>query len=260
MKEQKSVENYTNNYLTNVIFRIDFPKIQEFDSINPPTVLKERINGKFPVMEKVVTKSVQVELIDKIGTTKHEERFSWKFMDQNNKKIFLIDQEFISFECLDYENFDSFVKDVKLVLGNFMGLYPLDLVKRLGLRYINQINGEKGNPLDWSDLINQNLFSIPMNFITQSDSILRYMTNLEIEEEQYLLRFNFGLFNSEFPNPLARKEFVLDYDCYIEAEIEISEIYQRVEECNKIIYSWFERSIEDELRIKMREKNDKKKI
>ncbi|MEN4007279.1 MAG: TIGR04255 family protein [Methanobacteriaceae archaeon] len=78
-----------------------------------------------------------------------------------------------------------------------------------------------------------------------------HSTIIEVREDDYLLRFQFGLYNTEYPSPIARKEFVLDYDCYIEGEIDILELFKRSDECNKIIYSWFERSIQDELRKEM---------
>jgi len=36
---------------------------------------------------------------------------------------------------------------------------------------------------------------------------------LEFNTPDYFIRFQYGWFNSEYPNPIARKEFLLDYDC-----------------------------------------------
>ncbi len=74
------------------------------------------------------------------------------------------------------------------------------------------------------------------------------MHYLELKEEGYNLKFQFGLFNSEYPNPISRKEFVLDYDCSTNEETDILEIFDKAKEFNKKIHEWFEKSIQDGLR------------
>lgn len=137
---------------------------------------------------------------------------------------------------------------MKLIFETLADLYPIKIINRVGLRYINQIKIESGDPIDWNGLIHPSLFSVQREFISRENGLLRSMHYLELKEEGYNLKFQFGLFNSEYPNPISRKEFVLDYDCSTNEEIDISRIFVKANEFNKKIHEWFEKSIQDGLR------------
>ena len=74
------------------------------------------------------------------------------------------------------------------------------------------------------------------------------MNLLEFQTQVCNLKFQFGMFNSEYPNPIALKEFALDYDCSLKEELEIGEVYGKVKEFHNVATYWFEKSIGDELR------------
>ena len=77
------------------------------------------------------------------------------------------------------------------------------------------------------------------------------MGRIEIAEDNYSVLFQFGMFNPEYPNPIARKEFILDYDCYTEEEMSITDIPETIEDLHKAEKELFELSISDELRCIM---------
>ena len=254
------VNIYKKNYITNVIFRVDFKKMDLAQ--DPPEELQKTIREKFPIFHQIKKETFGFEIKgNNQFTTKLNETILWEFKSKEGNEKYnkvIIHPEYLSLEYENYTNFKDFQQDLKLVLDVFLGTYFVEGIKRLGSRYINQIVLGSGNPLEWNNLIHPSLFSIPSGFTTTSD-ILRSMHVLEVEEDDYLLRFQFGLYNSEYPNPIARKEFVLDYDCFIEQEIEPFEINKRAEECNDIIYKWFEKSIGEDLREIMGvKKNDQK--
>jgi uncharacterized protein (TIGR04255 family) len=253
MPEQNPKIIYERNYLTNVICRIDFPEVLELNAENPPIELKKRIIEKFPLFETRKGQNVKVDIKEGSAVTDYHEEISWEFKNKDKSKIIIVNSKFLHVEYLKYKHIKEFLEDIRLVFGNLIGLYPIEITRRIGLRKINQIRlEERGNPYDWNDLIHPCLFSIPTRFTTNEDDVLRSMHILELEENDLHLRFQFGLFNSEFPNSIARKEFVLDYDCYTEDEIEISEVYNKIEEANDIIYRWFDKSIDNGLKDKMR--------
>lgn len=257
-KNTSAVENYQKNFVTNVIFRIDFPEILENQDQFPSEII-EKIKEKFPICNQLIGQSFEIETKTNTKTIKHEEKKSWRLANSDNTKIVVIDPKFLTFESLKYTDFQDFIDDVKFIFKHFVLLYSVAHVNRIGLRYINQIKwGIKEDPLDWENLLDPNLYMVPKNFVDESDSILRAMNVLEIEENEYYLRFQFGLFNSEFPSTIAQKEFVLDYDCYTDNQVDSSEIYDKGEEFNKIIYKWFERSIGEKLRSYMRNENGQK--
>jgi len=46
------------------------------------------------------------------------------------------------------------------------------------------------------------------------------MSQLHISLEDHSIIFQFGIFNSEYPNIITQREFILDYDCASKDESE----------------------------------------
>lgn len=254
IKSEPQKKIYKKNFITNVIFRIDFPKILNLTEQNPPSKLQEIINEKFPRLEEIKGSQIETKIMknstfDIKGITK----ISWSFINREKTINISIDPEFLTIEYLKYENFTEFFKTIKFIFDNFIDLYNIKLINRLGLRYINQIKLEVGNPLNWNNLIDASLFSVSENFVKKNyrNNISRSMHFLGINEEEYNLIFQFGMHNSEYPSPINRKEFILDYDCMSKEEIDVIEVLNKVEKFNKIIYEWFESSIMNKLREEM---------
>ncbi|MDR2873887.1 MAG: TIGR04255 family protein [Methanobrevibacter sp.] len=69
--------------------------------------------------------------------------------------------------------------------------------------------------------------------------------------------FNFGQHHTEYPNPIARKEFILDFNCNTDESMHLSEINEIIKEMNDINQELFEESIGEKLKKYMSsEKND----
>ena len=249
MSNKNLRKEYKKNFLTNVIFKLDFQKILELNEKNPPSEFQKKIADKFPITNELRNKLLEFETKKETEdvSVKQERTLSWEFMNKEKTKKVIVDSQFLIVEFLKYTTFEEFFQDIKFILGIFSELYCVKISKRIGLRYINQINIPSGDPLDWNLLINKDLFGLTKNFLSDKDPILRSMHLLEVKQESYTLRFQFGLFNSEYPNPIARKEFVLDYDCFSVEEKETSDIFSRIEEYHAVIRNLFEKSIMENL-------------
>lgn len=254
IKSRSKEEVYKKNFITNVIFKVNFPKILNLSEQKPPTKLQKIINEGFPGLEvnripHIDTRIMKDSTLDIKGTTK----ILWIFSNRGKTKKIEINQESLAIEYAKYENFTEFFQTIKFIFKKFIDLYNIKIINRLGLRYINQIKLETGNPLDWNNLINQSLFFVSKKFVKANyrNYISRSMHLLEINEEEYKLRFQFGMHNSEYPSPINRKEFILDYDCMSKEEMEIREVPNKVKMFNTIIYEWFESSIMNDLREEM---------
>lgn len=243
---------YKTNFLTNVIFRVDFPKILEL-SEKAPSEFQKKINDTFPILEEIKAHRLDFEVksSEEDISLKQEKATAWQFSNKEKTKKIFLDPEFVYIEYTKYTSFEEFFTDIKFVFGTFTDLYPIKIAKRIGLRYINQIKIPAGDPFKWSGLIHENLLSTT-EFVTKKDNIVRSMHLLQLREETNNLLFQFGFFNSEYPNPIARKEFALDYDCSTDKETEISEIYAKANEFHKLIGNHFEKSILEGLRTMMR--------
>jgi uncharacterized protein (TIGR04255 family) len=182
-----------------------------------------------------------------------ETPFSWIFHDKKRiedstlrlelKKNYII-LDFIA-ERSEDKSFNYFKKYIELIC-KALPTYNVKQARYVGLRYINKIIREKGNPFQWKNLINPDLLST--NLLNKYENKTRFMNEFEFKKDDFDIIFKFGLFNSEYPNPIARKEFVLDYDCNTDEPQSLLDINDISEKMNLVIYYLFEESIEKELR------------
>jgi uncharacterized protein (TIGR04255 family) len=229
---------------------VDFPPILSLDKANPPVKLQDEIKEEFPNLDTISGKFLEFKIDkDEPARLSETEVVKWAFSDKGKTKVVEVDQNSVTIEYLKYKDFNDYSEGYEKVLRKFFTLYNVvKISNRIGLRYINEIKIDKGNPFDWKNLINDDLVQIESSFIENKQNIKKSMHMLEVKGEGYDLKFQFGLYNSEYPNSIARKEFVLDYDCSLKEDIEINEIYDKAREFNTIISSWFERSIGESLR------------
>ncbi len=251
--------SYISNFLTNVIFKVDFPKVLGLGISAPPVEFQEKIKDMFPNLEEKPGKFIEVA-VPKASSggeiqVVQEELIKWDFINKERTKTVVVTQDFISLEYSRYKTFDEFSHDIESAIRPFFDLYNvIKVVNRIGLRYINQIKIPSGDPFDWNDLINPSMFSVVREFVKgeYKKNVKRCVQSLDIKEKDSDIRLRFGMFNSEYPNPIARKEFVLDYDCYLREELDVHEVFDRVKALHFNIKHWFEESIQEGLREIMR--------
>lgn len=245
---------YQHNYLKNVIFRIDFA--------GPLSQGKKHIDGfynlvkdVFPKRESIKRTMIRAEVI----TQKDRNRVSqstetvtdYKFSDENRERTLVLEPKSninISFEV--YKNSKEFKEIVGLVIDAAFKIYGDTEIKRIGLRYINEIVLSEGNAFDWVAFINRSLISC-LDFRLEREDLSRSMGIFEFNRENHNVLFQFGMYNPDYPNSIAQKVFVLDYDCYSTDLLNMSNVMNMLETLQKDEEALFERSIENGLREKM---------
>lgn len=244
------MSKYSSNFLSNVILRVDFPPILGLDKENPPVEFQNKIKHQFPIIKPISGKYVEFKIDrEEPARISENETVKWHFTDKEKTRVVEVAAGWVTIEYFKYTDFNDFSECYEWIYREFFRIYDIvQIANRVGLRYINQIRIDKGNPFEWKNIINHDLVIVDKEFIAQKKDVKKSMHMLEMKGEGYDLKFQFGMFNSEYPNPIARKEFVLDYDCYLKEAVEINEIDGKANAFNKIIGWWFERSIGDELR------------
>lgn len=252
-KKEENKLQYKNNFLSNVIIRIDFPKILELEGEKTPDEFQKKILKGYPNIDTQVGESLMVKLNpESEHEVKSEKKSIWLFSNKDRTQKITLSSTFLALEYTKYESFTAFRTEFEKIFDLLKELYPIGIVNRLGLRYINEIKIQEGNSLDYKGYINKNLTGIITNLInTDTDKPLRLMHLVSVKGEDGVLNFQFGIFNPEYPNPIARKEFILDYDYYSETDIEIDSIKSLAVKFNEFITQWFERSIDTKLRTLM---------
>lgn len=243
---------YRRNYITNAICQIEFPELNGFNDPKAVRSLYEQFRDAYPINRSVKEEQINVE-----KSNEHNVSFSTvtkygsNISNADDTRIIGIRANSLILEFKKYENFDIFFSEIRDVFDKFQKHFNINQVDRVGLRYINQIVIGEGDPLNWDGYVNDNLRGVTEHFITREDRLSRSMHVLIISDESYTLKYQFGNFNSEFPNPIARKEYVFDLDCYINDKLTYPEIFSKIQMFNDVIYQWFERSIGDKLRQDM---------
>lgn len=242
------------NFLKQVILRLDF--LGEIDrSQQVLDDIKGAVSDILPEFETRDIVSVEMT-IDQAQKTTQERRYK-SFLLHNNatNNSLILEPSAIIFDLKKYNNFNEFKVLVQRVIQNLGEQSSSIKVSKTGLRYINQIIIDEGDPFDWTELIKEPLIC-SLNFINDRTELSRHVGVMELNKSDYDVRFQYGWFNSEYPNPIAKKEFLLDYDCYSKNESDISSIIGQINILHEEIKNLFEQSTYTENLQRMGDENN----
>ncbi len=233
------------NFLKDVILRLNFKDEIKF---SPQVVdnIKRMVSDSFPEFEPREQVSIEMT-IDNVQKTTKEKRAKAYYFHNNANSSITLEPNAIIIGIKNYNTYEEFRNLVQKVIQNLGTENSSAKTSRIGLRYINQIIINEGDPFEWTEFIKEPLTS-SLDFIERRSELSRLMGVLELNRSDYFLRFQYGWFNSEYPNPIAKKEFSLDYDCYSKNETELSSILGQVDIYHTAIKELYEHSILDGLR------------
>jgi len=245
---------YRDNCLKQVIFRLDFTREIDQSRKLSNSFYNEDIRKIFSLKQDLEGVLAEVSFTTEEGSNKisqsQRKQTSYRFTEDSKSKILVLEPSVLILSILKYIDEEELYKIINPVISQFKATYGNIIVKRMGLRYINNIIIPEGNAFDWSTLLDGKLTS-GLEFPRDRNEISRLMSSMELKREDYAIRFVYGMFNSEYPNRIARKEFALDYDCYTREETELKDIDDKVKLFHDEIIKLFEESIGQGLREKM---------
>lgn len=242
---------YKKNFLSNVIFRIDFSPILKLEK-EKPADFQDKIQHVFPILEPINQLGLSFVIDQKQESNSKMEnlsRITWKFLSEDKKKIIELDSNYLAISFLEesYKNYTDFKACVEEIIRIFYEAYPEVIAQRMGLRYINEIKIKEDNLLEWGEYINSKLIS-NISFFAEKEKIRRAMNVAILKLDSFTLNFNYGIFNSSFPGEIVSKEYILDYDCFTSGQIDKGGIGEKMDFCNIEITKIFEESITDDFR------------
>jgi len=247
-------KQYNNNFLSNVIFRIDFPQIEQIVE-NLPDEFKSKIATDFPILEPIEELAVEFEGTNLEIQTRKVNNKIWKFYSNDKNKAVELNSKYLAliYANKSYKNFTDFQAVVDKLLEIFFELYSPGVITRLGLRYINEINiDDKSSVLDWSKYINEKLVENLAFGSSEIELDIRRAFNLFVFNigSSDFINFKYGIFNQVFPEKIVNKDFILDYDCHARSPFTSKEdIISRITQFNQKLSNLFEDSIKEDLRV-----------
>lgn len=238
---------YKRNYLRNVIVRFDFTAAEESLNKKLPANIRRRILESFPI--EVPSRDLQQVTFDMKRQKNTNARFvtNWTFHTEDRSSTLTISQNFIFLSTELYVDYETFSEPFLSILREIQTVFPDTYGSRFGLRYINVIRVDEPKPLFWKDYLSESILG---NFDTvPADArLLKLVTQSEFRFENASFRLNFGIENPDYPAPVARKEFLLDLDAYLQGQIEINETKETLDNFHRHIQETFESLITDKLR------------
>lgn len=238
---------YKNTPIKRVIIKIDFlGRVPELND-NLPVEIAEVIKKSFPIAEarNVIAKELQISN-DAVKENNKNLR-EWHFHTAERNATLIIKEDFFAIQINNYISFEKVFIVFQEIKNVFYNHYSDLLSRRIGLRYINEINIDEKNPLDWSNYINPKLTSI-FEVTHEPENIIRAFHNLEVKYEDILLKFQYGMHNQDYPAIIKKKTFILDLDASFSGILKQHELDDYFLKQHSIIQKQFECSITDNLR------------
>ena len=248
-------EKYENPYLNEVIFRIDFSNISSlYGNKEASKDFHKKISKEFP--NTIIKRNHEFNIGIDVNTGKptqissQEGNFLWVFKNRkHDKSVELTSKSLIlHYNKGAYTHFRYFIDDVMLLLNALKDYNPQDL-SFLGLRYINQIDGKTMQEL--KKCINPKYFNDNISNLEETEEFIQVLDRLSIKKENYILNFQYGLFNAAYPDPNFDKDFILDLDCTTTKVKTIDDVVDELRQMNKYVWNKFEDAITDSLRDEM---------
>lgn len=244
---------YHNHFLKTVIARADLATPISLPSALPRKLRAQTIRS-FPIFSHHL--NYETNIFDTPGipdSLNHsvERRPHWRFQDQHNTAQIDIEPSSISITYHQYSSFSNLLHAFTGTINSVSTSLTEELIfKRLGLRYINQIELNEPDPTNWGKYLSERLLGI-FQIADHQETISRAFHLLEFNYADMMMRFQYGMNNPEFPAPIKRKLFTLDYDAYYENLIEVTDIKGMLNKFHKKIKLSFEEVITNGLRDMM---------
>lgn len=244
---------YERHFLTEVIARLDFATPVEALRDNFPNALRQVCLSQFPIEEPNRLMMAQVNLTAKDVSKTESSTTEWTFHDKLRRTTATFSTDSMHIVTRAYTSFEQLSGYFNSLHQAFTTIHPGVTYRRLGLRYVNVIDIGPSDPFDWTSLIAPSLLT-PLTFRSPRTDLLRGFTILDYALADFQLRFQYGLHNPDFPAPLRKRNFVLDFDAHREELLTREQVPSLLSDAHDAVQTLFESCITEELRSVMHAK------
>lgn len=238
---------YKKAFLKDVIVRVDFPVDMFAISGALEGELKQAALKRFPIYEPTDFDEQTISIHESSVVTNRRKVMESTFHGKEHEKTLKLSNDYILQTAKAYKTYDLFKEDFLSVLEKVMPHSEKLTASRVGIRYVNVIELEEGDPLTWDDYLNESMLGI-IDLGGQKNHVTRAFHILEYDYDGISIKYQFGIANPDYPSLVKRKHFVLDIDGYVHGAIELKDIQKIIDDSHKIIQEIFENSITDKTR------------
>ena len=247
---------YKNNFLNQVIVRVDFFQFIQTNMVFDEIIEKE-ILKIFPRRGKdqiIRFNSINVVLDPKNNNLQNanneiSEGIQREYFTNDGGNKLILSNKFIIFEIDNYVRFEVHRQWFQAIM---LALFQKNRISatRTGIRYINIFDTSRIK-LQKKFFTSEVASSLHINLVEEENMprLIRSMHMAEYRIDEMTMNFRYGMFNPEYPNFLKKNDFVLDFDFFSNEIIDSSDvILQFLHKGHDEIQSLFEQSITDSLR------------
>ncbi|MDI4655518.1 TIGR04255 family protein [Xanthobacter autotrophicus] len=238
-------EPLANSPLVKVVVQARFSSVLKIDSKEGVAPLQEALRKHYPLLEQVASHELQIEVGSSAPSFRPIVSNVWRFSDANKYFIVSLTSDAITLETHNYPGRDLFMERWAQLLRWVEDIYAPGLVVRMGIRYLNRIDGEAvGNLPDW---IAPNLIGVALPEFREHVRQAISEANLNVEEGAMLLRWGIlppGVtIDPGLLEPAQTPSWLLDIDVYSSSQRSfdaegLATIYKRMSERAYAAFRW----------------------
>lgn len=241
---------YTKPFLKEVILRLDFgTRVEAFSRALPHKIATAALQ-RFQLFEPQKAQMQEITFSQEAVQTRTEDSMQWVYHGRNREKTLTITPDMVLITNRKYTSFEEFNADFIHVLSTLFEAQEDLSVARFGLRYVNILDVPNGDPLAWSEYINENMLGI-IDMHRDAQSLSRAFHIVEFNFDGQQVKFQFGIANPDYPAPIKRKQFVLDIDSFFTGALTKEDVIRCVNTAHEKIQALFEESISEKTRSLM---------
>lgn len=206
-----------------------------------PVGFQEQVRARFPVLE--IERAVIVEAEEKGERGRVVVRPVYRFYDQNRTYMVTLNVDSYALSTKDYTHWPDFSDTLTYIAEAFQKVYEIPYATRIGLRYINMLDTISTGLKSFDgvlDLLRGELTVMLRTGVILSPDLV--MQQIRVANNGDQLTFRFGLIYEGSP---AEPKFVLDFDQYVEGEIDLDDLLHRCDRYHRLIYNAFRWCIAD---------------
>lgn len=239
---------YSANTLVKVIARIDFfPPFQRFNEEVYSDLIFE-IKQYFPLMEPQKNIATEMQLSPSGINAIEREKQQLTFFSIDRKQRLIINENCLVLDFDRYDGYRYLENSLVNIVSRLFEKYPEGLnIKRLGLRYVNNLRLPDNDLFAWEDYINNEMIHM-FNVIPEKNKYVRVINVTELLYDDFQIRFQYGMHNPDYPATIQKKIFVLDFDASYNGILNIEDIKSLLPKFHTQIQTLFEESITDKYR------------
>lgn len=243
---------YKNNYLKQVIYRLDFPNVNlgDFEDFKAKGDAKQHDYTLDSQKLDSITYDASSDQV-----SKNQENITiWRVEDKERHMRFEATGEYCLLEYAHYVDSTRIKADSNALIVTFLEAHGIEEVSRIGLRYINEIMLPTVRKIaDWSNYISNELLSGTAFMQDKVGAPLRYLNQIEVNSSPLVsVSFKYGIWNDKYPSPITAAGYILDIDCFtrspVSTGVDMDEAYV---DLNLAAETVFEQAIQEHLRKEM---------